>query len=442
MKTFGIDKLLNSYNAEGKTLESFKEENAVMDSITNHFTAMGEDIIFLSLCEVEEWQMPGRAMFYILSKENITDFLVQGKPLKRGTIPLNLIGEELFEELKRTTGLIAVIKNQKYLVSDCAIKTLTLRSTVSGDMTIERQNLIRNLHFADAIITRNDRIHFVYREINTKNSKGEIIQIRKIFAALGLKYTAVPQTILTDCANMLIKDGFLGKTTVNNWQVNHIISSVSLSFPDVAAEMCKTYKLPEAGISPGVLLITSDIGYSSIIARGVFFKGRDYIITDEVVIKHMGHITPEKIIKRVNEDIFPHIRELPEVLSYLMGESVLDYSAIKLSTSRGRARNRNMVKWLYAKVINKAFKKVLSKKQQIALTNCLCAEINSEIPYTLYDIAVAFMTITDRIRGLDTTDEITELRRACGRVPYILKDLKLSEIKEEEVEEEIYLLPE
>jgi hypothetical protein len=436
-KIQNIEKILDNFTVKGTNFEDFKNESQAMADITKDVVIKGGDIIFLSLCDIKERQIPGKAMFYVLSEEYISDFLLQGKPLRIGTIPVENIGEELLEEIRNTTGLIAVINNDKYIVSDIAIPTLSLRASVSGNMSINRQNLIRNLHFADAIISKNENIHFVYREIEGVKETGDKYIVRKIFAALGSQFCAVPQTIITDAANIVADEGVLGTVNTREWLIDHEFTDLYLEFPDVAEELCTSYKLPDE-VTPGVFMCTSDVGSSSIIARGVFRKGRSYVITDEVMIKHVGNIVPEDVVKRINDEIFPNIRKLPETLALLIGEEIADYSKLDLTKEKDAGKNFNAVLNLLEKTSKKVLKGVLPAKRQKALLECMADEINSTIKYTLYDIAIDFISVPDRVEGLDNVT-LTELRKACAKVPFVLADnIHPSTV---EKEEEIVLLP-
>ncbi len=417
-----MERMLDHYRLSGDgAYETFKEESASMQAMTHDLTAYGKDITFLSLCRIPKYQTPGYVTFYVLTPEGLRAFQEEGERIKIGRVPASEFGRELLDELTNTTGLVAVIDDIKYIVSDIAIPTVGLRASVNGDMVSERQNLFRDMHFADAIYAKdekkNEKIHFVYRE---EELEGASAPVRKIFAALGGAFAPVGQTILSDVADFVEREGVMGKTEVRNWSVDHQFTDLYLEFPEVAEDIAATYGVPE-GIVPGIFLCTSDIGKSSIIVRGTCrLKGSTKsVLTDEVTIKHVGKITAETVMERANEEVFAKLRVLPETLCSLMGESVCDYSDLDLSTSKGQQENSDIVGDLIETLAKTALADA-GKANRTALVEALVAEINPEIPYTKYDIAVLFMGMPDRISGLDRFTE-EKIARACAKVPFILK---------------------
>ncbi len=427
-----VEMILNPTVYRGSDYEEFKKKTEEMAGITKEIVVRGGDITFLSLCDVPEVQEPGKVVFYVLNEAYLSDFMNNGGKLRCGRVAEEEIGAELLDELRNTTQLMIMVKEEKYLVSDIAVPTLTIRASVSGDNTIHRQNLIRNMHLADAILGKNENIHLVYRETQIgEKADGTPIIAKKIFAGLGGTYRLVPQTILSEAADLIADEAVLGKMEVEAWSVDQRFTDLYLDFPEAAEDFAAMYKIDDT-IHPGVFLCTSDVGASSVIVRGVYRKGRSYVITDEVAIKHVGAITPKDILERVNEDVFANIRKLPEALSELIGRSVLDYTKLNLSTEAGASANFSAVSGVIEKTFKKALKNVLPAKRQKALIECMVDEINSSLPYTLYDIAVDFISVPERIEGLDPVT-LNEVRKACAKVPFILGDKKTAEKKEEEI---------
>lgn len=424
-----IEKLLNTYSESGNSIETFKKENSEIAENTKELCVRSGDVIFLSLCEIPKYQVEGKVSFYVLSDEYITDVLMNGSRFCVGTLDENEIGEELLEELKNTTGLMAVINGVKYLVSDLAIPTLTIRSGVGGDETIARQNLFRNLHFADAMIHRNAPIHFVYREgINLEGK-----EVRKILACFGSAYTYVPQTIMYDAVEEIVKDNILGDAPMRYWTISHEYTDIELEFPEMKEEFSKEYGI---NLMPGIFMCTSDIGKSSIIIRGIFYVGRSYVIIDEILIKHVGKISKKDILEKVHDEIFPKIRTYPEVFAKLIGEYAVNYEKIDLTTERGCEKNLKMISELNAKVMRSCFKGVIPLKKIKQLVECMNDEINSSIKYTLYDIALNFLSIPERVEGFDRLT-LNEIKKAAAKVPAFLG----KNLHENKKDDEIFLLP-
>ncbi len=417
--------LERNFFKSGNTLDEFKQVNKDLADITHNVEVLGKDLTFLSLCTIPEYQVPGKVVFYVLSEETLTDFL-NGKKQQVGSVALEDVGEENLEELKKTTGLAAVHRptGTKYLISDWAVPTLTIRAKVNGESTINRQNLFRNMHFADSIISMNERINFIYREEGG---------IRKVFACMGTQFKAVKQTIIADMAEKIMSDKILGKAGVRYWTVDHGFTELNLEFPKLAKEFEDVYGVK--GVIPGVQFMTSDIGRCSIIARGVFYKGTSYVVTDEMQVKHVSSVTSEGVLENVNETIFDRIRIFPELLATLIGKDLMNYSRLDLTTAEGQDKNREVVSEFIKKTVRQVFMSDLPVKRQKELIEALCLEINPSIPYTLYDIAMIFMEIPERIKGVDYVT-LMNIRKCCAKAPQVIA--KKAKAMGEETEE-LYL---
>ncbi|MBP3278166.1 MAG: hypothetical protein J6M44_04325 [Butyrivibrio sp.] len=423
--------LLDNYRKVGDGITSLKEETVKMEEATKDAVVKPFNITFLSYCPIEAKQKEGKTPFWKITKPTIEDFL-NGSPLPTGTVPNEFFGsEELLEEVKKTSGLCLLIDGRLYIVSTIAIPTFTLRAEVKGDMTIQVNNVVRDMHLADAVYRKNEDIHLVYREEEIGG-----VTVRKVFAGLGSAYKLIPQTIIANSVEKLSEDGTMGAPVVSSFEIDHGYTSAHVILPEIGEEIAEEYKL-SGEVIPGLYLSTSDIGQSSVIIRGVYNKGASTVITDEVVIKHVGkNLTPEVILGLADEKIFSSIRKLPEALAELMGTEVMNYSSLDLSKPKDQAKNKKAV----LKVISEELKRVcreakVSGKKEKELLECLEAEINEELCYTYYDIAMIFMGVPARITGLDR-DTVARLQKACGQTPY-----KLSKKPATADEEEIALLP-
>lgn len=404
--------LRNSFKASGRDYDEFREVSEEMAQKTFSKVIHGRSITFLSLCTLPNKQEEGKIIFYVLDKPCIDDFL-EGKPFHLARIPKDRIPDVFLDELRSTTGLAMQIEGKLFLVANTAIPTLTLRASVSGNETICRQNLIRDMHLADAIFDKNEPVHLVYR---TEMIDGR--EIRKVFAGLGSAFTAIPQTILSESVDLIKDEGKIGPMTVYDWRIDHEISKIYVEFPESAEDFKAAYGLHDS-IVPGVILETSDVGKSSVVARGVYRKGGGYIIADEVSMKHSGKITKEDVLKRVNKDIFTNIRKLPETLAKLIAEEVIDYSTVDLTKSTGSSQNFEEVKTIIVETIEATLKEIPFKWRN-ELATCMTDEIDGTSRYTLYDLAIDFMGVPDRLEGLDE-ETLLRVRRSLSKVPYYLE---------------------
>ena len=412
-----MSKLIDGLNLSGKDFEEFDKESTDLAKATKLVTEKGGDVIFLSLCRIPELQEEGKLSFFILTPETL-EGVQNGEHLKVGRVAINAFGEELANEMAATTGLCAIIRDEKYLISDIALPTMTLRSGVKGDVTIHRQNLIRDMHLADGIFSKpKDNILFVYRE----EEVAEGVFAKKIFATMSKAYTYIPQTIVGDIAKTIMDEKTLGKASVREWEVNHLFTSLNLAFREAGEDISLAYKLPRECI-PGVRISTSDVGKASVTVQGIVYAEGSYLITDEIEHKHAGEISPKEILNLAKKEIFDKVRLLPETLGRLIGRSVADYASVNLATEEGREKNLLEMQDCITLIMRDCFKGTLPQKRQDALLECLFSEVMSDIPYTLYDVASTFLSIPLRIEGDIDRKTLDDVRKACARVPYYLDE--------------------
>lgn len=426
-------RIKDNFRVNGTDFDTFRAENKAMEDMTKEIVVRGADIQLLSHCTIPTYQKEDRVAVSMLTPETIDSFLTTGTYPRGGYIPNVYFGnQEVIDEMVKTTGLCFTIGDDLYVVSELAIPTLTLRAEVKGDMTIQRSNLLRDMHVADALFDKNEKIHLIYR---TEELGGRTV--RKVFACLGSAYKLIPQTILAKTIDSLSKAGTIGRVEMSSFEIDHLYTTCQVELPEIGEEIASEYKTG-SDIVPGLYISTSDVGASSVIIRGTYRHGRSYVVTDEVMMKHAGDITPEKILAEADASIFSKIRKLPETLAVLIGREATDYSELDLTSEDGAAKNMEAISGILESEVKYVCKEAkVSGKKRDQLLECMVSEINTGIPYTLYDIAINFMGIPERIEGLDR-DTITRLRKACGQVPYRLEKRPVNLKKDDDV----VLLPE
>ena len=410
--------LMDKYYSGGTVYEDFKKVIINTDNITKNFRTNIDSIHLLSICTLPEYKKEGYQAFYIFTKENVESILAGGK-FKIGHVPVEKIGEELLNECRATTGLMAIIGDEKYIVSELAFNTLMMRAGVSGDMTVIRNNMIRDLHIADALQHRSDYTTIVYREVEG---------IKKIFAFMGRQYGYIPQSSITDMADNIISDGVLGEVECMGWTVSQDFTNLVLKFPEAAEEFKDVYGVD---ITPGVLFCTSDTGDSAVTARGIYLSGHSYVITEEIKKNHTTGLNINDLIKEVDEEIFKKIRKFPELLMSLIGEYVTDYSSIDLTTMSGQQKNSLIVGDMIEKIFKSFKMKDLAAKKKKEIINAMKQEINPAIPYTKYDLAMLFIDLPDRISGINDRYLLDDIRKNCGKVPQFIKDKLSTKIEDD-----------
>lgn len=426
--------LLNSMKVVGSKYADLTRELSSIDEHTHTLDIRGKEITLLSIANLEKYKEPDKTMVYVLGDEYIRGYIEKGEMLHLAPVENKIIGESLVEEARRTTGLLAVIDGNFYTVSQSAVATLTLRAGVKGENTVSRGNIIRDLHLADGTFINNEKICAVYREALAED--GTIV--RKIFSFLGKQYQPVAQITLARVIDKVDEEKILGEPKVRQFEINHEFTDIYLDFPEAAEDFKATYKLKDE-IVPGLFLCTSDTGSSSVIVRGTYRIGRSYITLSEVARKHTGSNKAEEIIEDVDEQIFTEFRKLPEALSFLLGKEVIDYASTDLSSPSGAEKNFCAVAELIKKLSKKLYNtKILAAKTRKELESELTDEINSSIHYTLYDLALLFMGIPERLEGL-SRPVLDEIKKASAKAPYVLQEISKKARTDEEEERPVLL---
>ncbi len=389
--------ILNAAATSGTDYGQFKVENQDLAMATKTETISGRDITFLSLCEIPEYQEPNATTFFVISDATLRDFRKYGRDLKRAILRDSSYPAECVKEMKQTTGLMFLIGGEKYLVSQHAMATLSMQASISGTMTLQRSNFLRDMHLADALFYKNDTLTIVYREIETAK-----IPVKKVYAVFAGAYKEIPQTVVANIADAVMCDPVMGNASVNAWYIDHELTRLEMSYPKIQDEYTKEFGVND--ITPGVMIQTSDVGDSAIRVFGTQRVRKSYVITEEITAKHTQKNTDvSKIIEAVDEKIFFDHRKLPELLAELIGKEV---AADDLDA-------------LVEDSIMKLLKSVLSKRHVQALIDAVMLELDPTITYTLYDIAVLLMELPERIVGIDDSLMLS-VRKALASAPTVV----------------------
>ena len=324
--------LLDNFSAEGQELTPLKENIKAMTEATGEIIAHGKDITFLSLCELKEMQVDGKLTFFVLSPEYLDDFLKEGQRLRAGTVPIDQLGQELADELVKTSGLLVVIDDERYILSEKAIKTLTRQTCLGGDEMIAEHCFARNLYLATCVFRRNDKLKIVYREENG---------IKKIFGFFKHKYARYPQTVLTDAVKKL-------KATVSKWAVSQDVTDIFTNW----GEKGKNY-------TPGIFFRTSDIGRGSLIARSIItFDNGGHIILQEIPFMHCNKYLNIDMAEEVEDTFKKDISAFSKEYGAKADLEIIDYSRIDPEKEENAAINRQMVEETVEKLAREVFRKV------------------------------------------------------------------------------------
>lgn len=393
--------LMDDYRASGQDMETFEKEIKKLTLATKVTETRGGYISLLSLCEPYEDKENDKTGFYIFDRVNLDNFLIKLKmaPIGRVSISKTFGSMELYEEMA-DTGICfidnQVLDNVFYVVSKHTLGTLSRWSGVGGDETISHDNIIRDMHLADAITRKNEKTSFLYRE-ETFNTAEAPVTVRKIFGIMGKSYTYTPQTVLVDAIKQL--EGM----EVINWETTH--ASTTVYAVDTSSK---------GFIKKGIRIKTSDIGKSSLNVARVYFFGKydNVLVADEQGLKHTSEITCDDIV-----DAIEKLEEKENIINFFNADTTTPL--LTNSTNEGATYIR--FSGLCEKLVNKTMKdiKVPAKWQRALLDTLEDTNLNSVS--SLQDVGKVFVNTALRYQG--DMDEVTmeNVRRNLCKVPMILQ---------------------
>lgn len=392
--------LQDNFRKIGTALDSFIKDITTISNATEIFTVKPTEITFLSLCRIPKQQRDGKLVFYVLSKEYVDDFVEFGEKLRMGAVDREVFGEELCDEIETGTGLLAVINGEKYLVSRSALTTLCQRACISGDTTVNRNNLARDLHLADGLFSRNERINFVYRTAGGLN---------KIFAAFASDFVLHKQDIITQA---LQHEDFPFKDfSVRNYSIDNFYTEVELSLPGHA----------------GLIIRNSDVGLSSLVVKVVYRYNDTFIIYSEHALRHDRGMSFEKFLHNTLAEAYDSLSssKFEEEMDKLSKIPVIDYTDFNEWNPFHKWDNYKGMEESLLNAVYDLLGKQLSKKALRTVTKSLCDSIEPSKPYSYFDVAMMLFEIPNSLT-LDAAT-IANVRKALADFPQTITSLEAIE---------------
>lgn len=278
------------------------------------------------------------------------------------------ITDAMIDELRTESKMMVRYEGKSYLVSPFAFTTLLARAGLGGDV-MNRPYIGRVIEIAKSLFYRRpQRIKAITRSIG---------ESRIIVGAHSEKYCYIPQNTLTYIFNKIAAD--YGNTKCVEWSVGHQLSYCYVGFPDIAADFSAMYGLPD-DIMPGLCFSTSDTGDSSIIIRGFWNMKKGRVAGEVIKRNHRGELDIDKFIKDCADSIFKKYNAIPDLLCKLIEIDVKNPTA--------------MLKSVFEQT---GARKLLGKEDYESLYMSLCAEFMPSMKYTAYDIAMAIVSLPDRV---------------------------------------------
>lgn len=349
----------------------------------------------------------------------------QDQPLKVGFIKKEMFPENLLTENETQSRMMLALSDGEkasfMLMSPLVFDTFAARVGVSGGTSAILNDKARAMHFASALYKEHskDKLQLVVRQDDDGTSV--------VIAVMGSQYKAIPQQLLSDVITMIQKEGKLGKVELESWELDNSVTDVFITFPDLAEKMLDTYGYSNP-LVPGMHMRASDNGSSSDLFEmswkieghpGFCYPGGNQTLKFD----HRG-VEQDKIKSDIKDNLLLEIREFPELMGKLANANAADYEKLDLNTEAGRRKNLNEIKKIQEKINKKILKLCFRhKEERDQIAQSLADEINSEEPYTLYDIAIEYLTIADRCEGLEYQYQKDMISYGVAKVPYELAKL-------------------
>lgn len=340
--------------------------------------------------------------------------------------------KSLADESFNSTGFILLMEGAPLYIANDATSMLCRRAGISGENT-GKISYFLTMAICEALGKSKENHTLVIRKLPDEDGRMN----NKVFAFLSDKYTEISMELLPTVTKNLISDGKFGNAKVKRWFIDHNFTEIHIEFPEAGEDFSDLSGLSEYVI-PGLMMMTSDTGSSSLIIRGTYrVPGKDrYVIMDEYAHKHSGKITTETILNVCDENIMSNFRKLPEALAEKMGRLIYSGSLV---TEKDKKNNlaavtealKNGMKIL-------GLKKDLGLHRSKNLLDQMTAGLDAAVIYSEYDIAMLFLGLPDRIDGI-SRDMQTRIAKDCGKAPFV----SYTETKSKKTEDEdIVLLPE
>lgn len=427
------NKLLDNYFASGQDTESFITEMKELTMRTSYQFVDTSLTYLLSYHKTVEELIEGTDdikrtyYFYKLDRSNLSKFEKYNNGLTNVPFVIRIKkGEkstscEFFEEIIKNTGLILVYVDEEGNthyngISKYAMKTLCKKADIKGEH-IYKKGLFRDLYIADRLLAKyndeenekterllNDGFKIVVRHNLKKNRKGELVKkgFGVVIGVFSGTYNEDSMMTLVELYNLICKNEILGASKLTYWESNQGYSSVNIEFPEAADVFQEKYNLP-VKLIPGIQMVSSDCGLSSLVISGTFrVEGSNYkFIVSEYTRKHTGIFFIPDIMITVEETVIKKLEPYAESLGKLTEKPLSNY---ELKTERGKQRNRGLIQ----NVIKNCFEqlslaRILGQKRSTLVKKYMLETLSDDIVYTYYDIADMFFHIDEYIAEVPIT---------------------------------------
>ena len=384
----------NDFETFEKELKTFSIENTRVKTVNMNeiyflsVSDFGTELVAVPLHAANIWKKTKTALS--LKKYPIEKNLFEEKGYDPD-VNTESIGNGLYMLFSKKKLSAAKLKEAIYNgdfipVSEKAMSTISSRVNCFGNGLFS-EHLIRDL----AVAKKFDKAIPVSVVLRKDSDTG----LEKVFAVMSQKYTEIPQSLIIDLISSITKtaEKDLGKTICAGWSISHSVTRYYMEFPEAGDELKITYDIPYKMV-PGVMIETSDIGDCSLRVRG-YYRITDtnsiFYMEEEYAQMHIGEVSAEEMMKSVNSIIFPKFTFYPERLAKLMMIDIV-------TEEDSPATKKRVLSSLYRKVSREiGLVKAIKKNKEKVIMEQLIEEINDDLSYTAYDVAMTFLTLPNQI---------------------------------------------
>lgn len=374
--------LEEAFACGGTNLQGFKEKVKEITKSTSYLPINLGKLELLSFLEVIGEGDEKRIIFahHLPGSGSKRSYIELKKLLQKGA------SMKLISEMMEKSKLMLRYEGVLYFTSEWLTVTLSNRTQIGGRQfsvpTVKRDEYISEvlgLHPSNGIL--------MYRELNG---------VRKAFSVFSPKYDPMHQTCLLNIMDELKE---LGETKFSAWTMDHQLTQVQLEFEGKAKDIAAVYHLPDE-LVPGLLLSTSDTGYSSLTCIGTLKIKNSYVHLEMFRQKHMGGLNEEDLLEDIQQKIFAQYTQIPQKLCELLMLPV--------------EKPQEVIKSIFAQI---GITKAVGRKASDSLLKQLCAEFGGGYKNTAYNIAIAIMSMPERVEGLNQFSKEC-LAKAVAKAPF------------------------
>ena len=319
---------------------------------------------------------------------------------------------ELFEENRVRSRLFLTVGGEHLFVSGDAQATIGNRLGQGGtDYNIP--GLARNMAIACHLREVPQKTVVTLVMLKRDDQNGECLNGMKLLAMPSGSYVHIPLNWVPAIAVRLAKEGTLGRPRVTGWTIDQKRILFEMEFPEYAEQLKEEFGFKELLI-PGIRIETSPVTRSSFEVIGTLRPERGYPVDDSSEkLTHRGNVDIDMYMEKVEKTILTGVRKTSEELGKKLGRELTE------SMDAGERREA-YIRAVLAGIegLHLASPRVLGERRTNEIRDGLIEEFNPEIPYTEYDIAVAFLHIAERVDPL--SEEVKKaLRSACKGAAFI-----------------------